>query len=445
MVDGQNFSDEIRNFLESNELLPNDTAAFSHSLAAADRIIELVVAKLTELARQVGGREVVWNAAQQTAASGVLNQPATLRDTRVVNQGGELIKSLMEDRYHGTVHNLAADTGTDSTEVNRLFGQVALVATGLLGQKAAAHQWDAEVMNQWLQGQRSGQLQAQRSTRPALAPLPPFNAEPRETVTAHGGTSRWGWIALLVGIAIVSFILGRQTAPTTEYQLPSNLLASNALTGSERFSLPTAAADNRTTWDAANPINVATNENFQAAGGYPTVIATNTTPNSGGGYVYGNAGVPVVLKLSGGLQQIIGSNSTESRLYQFLADPDMKVDTLNPLKGWIGFDRIYFESSKATLTNESMWQLSNVASILKTFPTAEVRIGGYTDSSGDPLFNLRLSRDRAQAARATLISMGVDPNNVEAIGYGSLDNIASNDTPDGRSLNRRVSIRVLEK
>nr|WP_281421329.1 OmpA family protein [Hymenobacter profundi] len=123
----------------------------------------------------------------------------------------------------------------------------------------------------------------------------------------------------------------------------------------------------------------------------------------------------------------------------------MAVDTLNPLKGWIGFDRIYFESSKATLTNESMWQLSNVASILKTFPKAEVRIGGYTDSSGDPLLNLRLSRDRAQAARATLISMGVDPNNVEAIGYGSLDNIASNDTPDGRSLNRRVSIRVLER
>jgi len=445
MTTGQSFSEEIRGFFEANELLPSDTTAFSNSLAAADRIIELVVTKLTELARQVGGREVVWKATQQTAASSALNQPATLRDAKVINQGSELMKTLMEDRYHGTVHNLAADTGTDAAEINRLFGQVALVATGLLGQKATAHHWDAEALNQWLQGQRSNQLQAQRSARPALAPLPPFTAEPRETAAPRGGSSHWGWIALLVSIAVVSFVLGRQTAPAQEYQLPSNVLASNALTVNDRFALPTAATDNRTTWDAANPINVVTNENFQAAGGYPTVIATNTTPNSGGGYVYGNAGVPVVLKLNGGLQQIIGSNSTESRLYQFLADPDMRVDTLNPLKGWIGFDRIYFESSKATLTNESMWQLSNVASILKTFPTAEVRVGGYTDSSGDPLLNLRLSRDRAQAARATLISMGVDPGNVEAIGYGALDNIASNDTSDGRSLNRRVSIRVLEK
>lgn len=445
MVAELNFSEEIRNFLRDTELVPSDNAALDHSPTTANRIIELVVTKLTELARQVGGREVVWNAARQTAASSILTQPTTLRDSGTISQGSELIKSLLEDRYHGTVHNLAADTGTDSTEVNRLFGQVALVATALLGQKAAAHRWDAEALNQWLQGQHSNQLQAQRSARPALTPLPPFTAESREPVATRGGNSRWGWIALLVGIAIVSFVLGRQTAPTEEYQLPGNVLASNALTERDRFTLPTAAADNRTTWDAANPINVATSENFQAAGGYPAVIATNTTPNSGGGYVYGNAGVPVVLKLSGGLQQIIGSNSTESRLYQFLADPDIKVDTLNPLKGWIGFDRIYFESSKATLTNESMWQLSNVASILKTFPTAEIRIGGYTDSSGDPLFNLRLSRDRAQAARATLISMGVDPGNVEAIGYGSLDNIASNNTPDGRSLNRRVSIRVLEK
>ncbi|UOR05889.1 OmpA family protein [Hymenobacter aerilatus] len=443
MMDGQNLSGEINHFLKSHALLPTTIAADSE---VVDQVIELVVAKLAEVSRQVDGREVVWNAAHQTDAAQVIQEPARVHNATVSSHGNDLMKSLLEDRYHGTVHSLATDTGIDASEVTRLVGQVGLVAAGLLGQKADANQWDADALSQWLQEQRGGQPQVQRTVRPALPPLPAFTATPREPVAARsGGSSHWGWIALLVAVAIASFLLGRQTAPAINYQLPDTALASNALSAKDRFSLPTAATDNRTTWDAANPINVTTNENFQAAGGYPTVIATNTTPNSGGGYVYGNAGVPVVLKLSGGLQQIIGSNSTESRLYQFLADPTMEVDTLNPLKGWIGFDRIYFESSKATLTNESMWQLSNVASILKTFPRAEVRIGGYTDSSGDPLFNLRLSRDRAQAARATLISMGVDPNNVEAIGYGSLDNIASNDTPDGRSLNRRVSIRVLEK
>jgi OOP family OmpA-OmpF porin len=155
--------------------------------------------------------------------------------------------------------------------------------------------------------------------------------------------------------------------------------------------------------------------------------------------------VPVVLKLKDGVRQIIGANSTESKLYQFLIDPAKEIDEVDPTKGWIGFDRIYFDTNKATLTNESLWQLSNVASILKRFPAAKIKIGGYTDASGNAFNNLKLSTERAKAAKDALVSLGVPADRLTAAGYGVVDNIASNDTEEGRALNRRVSLQVTQK
>ena len=176
-----------------------------------------------------------------------------------------------------------------------------------------------------------------------------------------------------------------------------------------------------------------------AAGQYTAIpVANLSAPRT-------KTAVPVVLKLKDGVRQIIGANSTESKLYQFLIDPAKEIDLVDPTKGWIGFDRIYFDSNKATLTNESLWQLSNVASILKRFPAAKIKIGGYTDSSGNPLANLNLSAERAKAAKAALVSLGVPADRLTSAGYGVIDNIASNDTEEGRALNRRVSLQVTQK
>ncbi|UOQ67588.1 OmpA family protein [Hymenobacter volaticus] len=269
------------------------------------------------------------------------------------------------------------------------------------------------------------------TTQPALLPvqeqwLPTLTHEttpkPRPVSTVST-TNKWLIAALVVATAELGYIIGSETKKASTY-------TATVSSTNESYATSTSNVGNKGVWDPNNPAALTANGQFD---------------RSGGGYVYGDAGVPAVLKLKDGLQQIIGANSTENKLYQFLVDPTIEVDKESPTKGWIGFDRIYFESSKAVLTNESMWQLSNVASILKTFPNAKVRVGGYTDNSGNPSFNLKLSRERAESARATLIKFGVDPKSIEAVGYGSLDNIASNETPDGRSLNRRVSIRVIDK
>ncbi|MFC7669558.1 OmpA family protein [Hymenobacter humi] len=89
--------------------------------------------------------------------------------------------------------------------------------------------------------------------------------------------------------------------------------------------------------------------------------------------------------------------------------------------------------------------MGNVARILNSFPNAVVKIGGYTDSTGDAQLNYRLSDDRARATMLALVRRGVPLSRLQAKGYGPRYFVMTNKTPEGRSVNRRVSIRVVQK
>ncbi len=141
----------------------------------------------------------------------------------------------------------------------------------------------------------------------------------------------------------------------------------------------------------------------------------------------------------------VGSQSTESQLYQFLNDPRQQVDTVDRTRGWISLDRVFFTTGQATLTPESRHQLKNIALMLQSYPQMRLKIGGYTDSVGTYQMNRQLSEARARTAWTTLVEMGVSPNRLEARGYGPNYPVASNLTAAGRAMNRRLSLRVLVK
>ena len=103
------------------------------------------------------------------------------------------------------------------------------------------------------------------------------------------------------------------------------------------------------------------------------------------------------------------------------------------------------EFAKDQIKAESTVQLTNIAEILKAFPAVKIKIGGYTDNTGDAAANQVLSADRATAVKKALIGMGIDAGRIEAEGYGSAHPVASNDTPEGRQQNRRIDVRVLAK
>ena len=134
------------------------------------------------------------------------------------------------------------------------------------------------------------------------------------------------------------------------------------------------------------------------------------------------------------------AESTEANLLAF-------VETNAPVERetWYAFDRITFETDSATLRPQSREQLANVAAILKAYPPVRIKIGGYTDNSGDATANLRLSQARAESVMNELRDMGVTTSRLEAEGYGDRHPVADNATAEGRARNRRVALRVTER
>jgi K(+)-stimulated pyrophosphate-energized sodium pump len=148
------------------------------------------------------------------------------------------------------------------------------------------------------------------------------------------------------------------------------------------------------------------------------------------------------LELDNGLKMDISTpgNPVEIGLIDFIRS-EKPVDKVT----WFDFDRLTFETGSAKLDAASSDQLTNVADILKAFPAVAIKLGGYTDNTGNADNNLKLSVDRAKSVMQSLVAKGVEASRIESEGYGDQHPVASNDTEEGRNQNRRISIRVTEK
>jgi K(+)-stimulated pyrophosphate-energized sodium pump len=133
----------------------------------------------------------------------------------------------------------------------------------------------------------------------------------------------------------------------------------------------------------------------------------------------------------------------EAQLVAFLEDASKPVDKTT----WFNFDRVTFKTGSAVIDLEaSKAQLTNLAEILKAFPKAKLKLGGYTDNVGKAANNKKLSGDRAAALARALVGMGVKAPRLESEGFGQeFPLCAANDTDDCRAKNRRVAVRVTAK
>jgi OmpA-OmpF porin, OOP family len=109
------------------------------------------------------------------------------------------------------------------------------------------------------------------------------------------------------------------------------------------------------------------------------------------------------------------------------------------------FDHLNFMPGSTELTADSTPTVTQLASILRAYPNATIALVGYTDSTGDPESNRKLSLDRANTVRDQLVSAGVDPAHISTEGYGQDRPVASNDTEQGRARNRRTELRLASK
>jgi len=111
----------------------------------------------------------------------------------------------------------------------------------------------------------------------------------------------------------------------------------------------------------------------------------------------------------------------------------------------IVLNNIFFDYDQATLRLESTAELTRLVNVMKDNPSINIEISGHTDNKGSDAYNQKLSENRAKAVVDYLVEKGVAKGRMEYKGYGESLPVATNDTEEGRQLNRRTEFEILSK
>jgi LPXTG-motif cell wall-anchored protein len=328
---------------------------------------------------------------------GVLGDPTSvLGERRSASAGlaGTLVSLLFGARSENVSAALARYAGLKSGSASSLIQLAAPLLLGVLGDKVRRGNLGAPGLFGLLAGQRD----AIRAALPAeLGPaigVPTVDVDrdrdrPRAVAPPPAAGTSWLWPAL-IGLAL---LLGFWWLFARRPEAPQ-----------VADTRPLAAAE-------PPPVGAAP----------PARVVRRTLPN--------------------GVELELPDDGLEVRLAGFIDDASRKPDE----NVWFEFDRLQFETGSAQLRPSSRSQLHDVAAILGAYPAVRVKIGGYTDDTGDPAANQQLSQARAESVRTQLVADGVAAERIEAEGYGQAHPIATNDTEAGRAKNRRIALRVTDK
>ena len=174
------------------------------------------------------------------------------------------------------------------------------------------------------------------------------------------------------------------------------------------------------------------------------VVVIDGMLNADGNFEY-NVGDLFQLSLFDNTMLEVGKNSSEAHLVKLIEDKSLTTPEQFK-ENWITLDRTYFKTGSDELTEGSEQQLKNIVAILKAYPKAAIRLGGYTDNTGSVEGNLKLSERRANSVLNKLVALGANKAQLSAQGYGAEHPLCpANDTPECKAKNRRIDIRLTAK
>jgi outer membrane protein OmpA-like peptidoglycan-associated protein len=110
----------------------------------------------------------------------------------------------------------------------------------------------------------------------------------------------------------------------------------------------------------------------------------------------------------------------------------------------VRLNNVFFDFDKWSLRPESFVELDRVVKLLAENPAIEIELSAHTDSRGSDDYNFKLSDNRARSVMEYILSKGIEASRLTSQGYGEKNPVATNDTDEGRQLNRRVEFKIMK-
>ena len=372
---------------------------------------------ILDMVRNASGSNVLGNLSGLLSASSLSGLGATVMGW---------LRSLFGDRLSSVTNSLASFAGIKPSSASSVMSLTAPAVLGSVGNYAKENNLSASGLGSFLMAQKNSILNAIPSGfnlagALGLSSLSDIGSRISSSVSSAGSYavntvkktsgSRWLWfLLLLLGAALLIWLFTRKPAPKEA-----------------------AAVVTDTTAVVPSPVVEV-----------PPVTVKGKVDTVTGNFIYDIGDMITIDLPNNGGQLNVGRYSTEARLVEFLKDPNAVVDTING--NWFDFTNVRFKTGSSTITDDSYTQLKNLVAIIKAFPNATFKVGGYTDNTGVPSANQTLSQKRADAVAAAIAKQGANKAQItKAEGYGQEHPVGDNSTPDGRAMNRRVSVRVKSK
>lgn len=165
--------------------------------------------------------------------------------------------------------------------------------------------------------------------------------------------------------------------------------------------------------------------------------------NNVGGGGNGAMGAVIGAAVGGVAGGVIGNKMDKQAREIQTAIPGAQVERVGEgIKLVLGENSIRFETNKSTLTTAAKANLDKLIPVFQSYADTDLVVYGFTDSSGKPEYNLTLSAARAASVKTYLSGKGLNITRFTTNGLGVADPIASNDTAEGKALNRRVEFAI---
>lgn len=175
------------------------------------------------------------------------------------------------------------------------------------------------------------------------------------------------------------------------------------------------------------------------AGGLLGAVLGNNIGNGGNGAMGAVLG-GVIGGVAGG---VIGKKMDKQAREIQTALPGAQVERVGEgIKLTLGENSIRFDTNKSTLTTNAKANLDKLVPVFQSYSDTNIVIYGYTDNTGKVEYNQTLSEQRSAAVKTYLASKGLNTSRFTTTGMGIADPIATNDTPEGRTQNRRVEFAI---